>query len=230
MLSTLTPLDWLLEVLGNAKEFNEYAEGAKSIATILALFVGGVWTYQRFFQFRTGKPKINLTLEVAFIRRHSSQWIMSIDAILENKSSVRHQFNHFNFHIRYALPADALENRRATDRPSKKGLPAFWNKRKKQLKEWLYKLLGKKRPKAPERSSLSLRFPHTAANGSWLDDAEDKENRSAYGALEPGETDRWTFIACVPADAIVVLVTSELYGKRITSESFQATKVVGVPE
>jgi uncharacterized membrane protein len=49
-----------------------------------------------------------------------------------------------------------------------------------------------------------VKFPHPAAEGSWLADAEDVDQRLEYGALEPGESDRWTFIACVPVNATMV--------------------------
>ena len=170
-------MDWLLRIVSDHEKFKDYAAGLQSIATILAIFVGAIWTYQRFFQFRTGKSKINLALEVVFVRRHSSQWVIAVDAIIENKSSVRHQFNDFDFRIRYLLPSDPLENKRATERPPKKGIRAFWHKTKKQLKKWWYKLLRKKTPKPGEKSSLSLEFPHMAANGSWLDDAKEERDR-----------------------------------------------------
>ena len=67
-------VNWLLNVLRNAEEFKNYAAAVQSIVTTLALFVGGIWVLRQFSRFRKGKPKINLTLEVGFIRRQGSQW------------------------------------------------------------------------------------------------------------------------------------------------------------
>jgi hypothetical protein len=52
--------------------------------------------------------------------------------------------------------------------------------------------------------------------------------RLDYGALEPGESDRWTFIACVPVNATMVRAQSELFDER-SKESWDAIKVVLVP-
>jgi hypothetical protein len=70
----------------SSEEFKNYAAGLQSIATILALLLGGIWTYRRFIQFRESKPKIDLNLEVTFIRNQDSQWIITVAALLENKS------------------------------------------------------------------------------------------------------------------------------------------------
>ena len=70
---------------------------------------------------------------------------------------------------------------------------------------------AKKGDEAQKVITLSAKSPWVAATGSWLDDAEQHEDRLDYGALEPSETDRWTFIACVPEDATMVLAYSELF-------------------
>jgi hypothetical protein len=66
-----------------------------------------------------------------------------------------------------------------------------------------------------------VKFPHPAAKGSWLADAENVEERLDNGALEPGEGDRWTFIACVPVNATMVRAQSELFNE-ISKESWDA--------
>src|SRR6266446_2466751 len=55
-------MSWL-----KSEDFKNYSAGWQSIATILALFVGGSWVYWQFIQFREAKPKIDLTIDVVFI-------------------------------------------------------------------------------------------------------------------------------------------------------------------
>src|SRR5260221_2655669 len=123
----------------------------------------------------------------------ATQWIITVEALLENKSKARHQFDDFIFEIRYTLPADELQNKKVDD-----------------------------------ETTLSAKFPHVAAKGSWLNDAEDPDDRDDYGVLEPAETDRRTFIACVPKNATMLRACSELFEEG-TDESWQAIKVMAVP-
>jgi hypothetical protein len=99
----------------NSEAFKNYAAGWQSIATFFALFVGGWWTYSRFIRFRAGKPKIDLRVEVAFIREQASQWIITVEALFESKSKVRHEFEDLIFEIRYTLPTDELQNKKVDD-------------------------------------------------------------------------------------------------------------------
>jgi hypothetical protein len=103
-------MDWLLATLRDHVVFKDYATGAQSIATVVALFLGGWWTYLKFFKFREGKPKIDLTLDVIFVRRQGAQWIITVEALVENKSKGRHKFKDLTFEIRYTLPSDELKN------------------------------------------------------------------------------------------------------------------------
>ena len=182
----------------SSEDFKNYTAGWQSIATIAALLVGGIWTWQRFFQFREGKPKIDLELEVNFVRRQMGKLVVTVEALLENKAKIRHKFKDFTFDIRYTLPSDELENAISKD-------------------------------KAGQDIALSLKFPHSAAKGSCLDDAEDLDARMDYGALEPGESDRWTFVACLPQDATMIRAWSELYDEQ-SEESLEATRVWAGPK
>ena len=81
----------------SSEDFRNYAAGAQSIATIAALVIGAVWTWRRIFQFRVGKPKIDLTLNATFvqIQRQKGKWIVAVEAFLENKAKVRQKFKDF---------------------------------------------------------------------------------------------------------------------------------------
>jgi len=116
----------------NSEDFKNYAAAVQSIVTILVLVLGGLWAY---FRFREGKPKIDLTLDVVFIRRQGTQWIITVEAFLESKSKVRHKFKDFTFEIRYTLPSDKLKNEKTEDKRTRKGFAALLH----QIKMWLKK-------------------------------------------------------------------------------------------
>ena len=90
---------------------------------------------------------------MAFVQRQKGKWIVTVEALLENKVKVRHKFKDFTFDIRYVLPSDELKNE-------------------------IIKI------KDGKEIVLSARFPHVAANGSWLEDAESADDRLDYGALK----------------------------------------------
>jgi len=93
------------------EEFNHLAGGISSIATILALIVGGIWTYRRFVRTREAFPKIEFTVDVAFVHKQAGFWVIEAIANLENKGLVRHSVTKFTFDLRYMLPSDAVEER-----------------------------------------------------------------------------------------------------------------------
>jgi hypothetical protein len=76
--------------------------------------------------------------------------------------------------------------------------------------------------------ALSARFPHVAAKGSWLDDAENADDRMGYGALEPSESDLWIFVVCVPEDVTMIEVRSELHDEQ-SDESIVTKKIAAAP-
>jgi hypothetical protein len=213
---------WLV----NSEDFKNYTAACQSIITIVVLLGGGLWAY---FRFREGKPKIDLTLDVVFIRRQGTQWIITVEAFIQNKGRVRHKFKDFTLEIRYKLLSDELKNEKTEDKRTRKGLATSLHQTNILLNK-AYHWLPRKAAQIEKKkeTSLSVKFPHLAAKGSWLADVEDPDDRDDYGALEPGETDRWTFIACVPLNVTMVQAQSELYDKQ-SKESWEAIKVVAAP-
>jgi hypothetical protein len=93
----------------SCEEFNHLAGGISSIATTLALIVGGIWTYRRFVRTREAYPKIEFTVDLAFVRKQGGFWVVEAIANMENKGLVRHSIRKFTFDLRYMLPSDAVE-------------------------------------------------------------------------------------------------------------------------
>ena len=59
-----------------------------NVATVIALGVGGWWTYSRFFKNRTGKPKASMSHSVEDRRLTDDDLLMRVVIKLENTGSV----------------------------------------------------------------------------------------------------------------------------------------------
>jgi hypothetical protein len=59
-----------------------------NVATVIAIGVGGWWTYSRFFKNRTGKPKATMTHSVEDRRLTSDDLLVRVVIRLENTGSV----------------------------------------------------------------------------------------------------------------------------------------------
>ena len=59
-----------------------------NMATVIAIAVGGWWTYSRFFKNRTGKPKAAISLSVADRRLTGDDLLVRVVIRLENTGSV----------------------------------------------------------------------------------------------------------------------------------------------
>ncbi len=81
----------------------------ESLATVIALIVGGLWAYRRFVRQREDYPHIDFTVDLKFVAVHGDSWIVEIIACLENKGCVQHQISDFDFDLRYLEHSDELQ-------------------------------------------------------------------------------------------------------------------------
>jgi len=89
--------------------FKNLAAGVSSIATTLALAVGGWWTYQRFIRSRESTTRIDLDVDLAFVHRQHDNWIVEGVALLKNPGSVRLDVKAFTYDLHYAFSSDKFE-------------------------------------------------------------------------------------------------------------------------
>lgn len=76
----------------NPENFSHVAGSIESLATVVALGIGGYWTYRRFIRQRENCPFIEFTVDVHFVGRQGGKWIVELIAYLENKGKVQHWF------------------------------------------------------------------------------------------------------------------------------------------
>lgn len=91
------------------EEFNNWAGGIESLATVAALIIGAYWTYTRFVRQRDNFPLIEFTADVEFIGKHQDSWVVELTTTIENKGKVQHRISEFAFDLFALQDGDALE-------------------------------------------------------------------------------------------------------------------------
>jgi hypothetical protein len=92
--------------LSNIKDL---ADTVESVATVVALAVGGYWTYARFIRQRDDYAFIEFTLDMNFIGQQDGKWIVELIAYLENKGKVQHTFSDLSFDLEALYQGDRVE-------------------------------------------------------------------------------------------------------------------------
>ena len=81
-----------------------------SLATILALIIGGIWAYLRFVRQVEYFPHIEFGVDIQFVGLQNSEWLVELQALINNKGSVRHEIHDFQFDLRYLKKSDKLQD------------------------------------------------------------------------------------------------------------------------
>jgi hypothetical protein len=95
----------------------DIADGVKSLAEILAIICGGIWTYWLFVRHRQGKARINFDVGLDFIGIHDLRWVAEATAVIENRGFVRHEISEFRFEITYLASYGHLCQKQIPDPP-----------------------------------------------------------------------------------------------------------------
>jgi hypothetical protein len=94
-------------------DFQELTESIQSIFTVLAIIVGGYWTYNLYKVKREGLPRANIehNVNVIYISPSRNRLILSIDVIVENTGSVLLKLMPWQIIVRKILPPTDEMNR-----------------------------------------------------------------------------------------------------------------------
>jgi len=74
------------------------------------IIIGASWTYWKFVIQRASEPATNLDIDVKFVGKQDSKWIIEITATLENKSQARLEYKDLQITARYFLAGDKIED------------------------------------------------------------------------------------------------------------------------
>lgn len=92
------------------KEFSEFAGGIQSLASVIAIFIGGVWVYFKFIRQQENFSHVQSAAEIVPISKQGDSWIVELIAVLENKGKVTHQFEQFEFDLNGLSKEDAVRS------------------------------------------------------------------------------------------------------------------------
>jgi hypothetical protein len=80
----------------------------QSLATTLALIIGGLWAYTRFIYRREKEPRAEFDVDLTFVGTQDGRRLVEVIAHLENKGEVRHPVRNFKLHLLYLLSDDPV--------------------------------------------------------------------------------------------------------------------------
>jgi hypothetical protein len=132
---------------------------AKDSIEALAVIVGGWWTYKRFVRNRLDHAHIGFDLGLRFIAKHGDNWLVEVEAELENKGAVRQQLYQFEFRLRYLKPTDVLK-RGTPDLLKQVDVKHLAAKGEFFKKDWKYAFLE---PGTKQRFTYVAKLPVTAS-------------------------------------------------------------------
>jgi hypothetical protein len=90
------------------KERIEVIKAAQSLAAFVAAVVGGIWAYVKIVRRREHAPRVDFTVELAFIGEQQQRWLVDVRALVNNEGLVRHTFRDFSFELRALYHDDDL--------------------------------------------------------------------------------------------------------------------------
>lgn len=79
----------LSRVWAHFKADKEQYASLQALATIIAIIVGGIWTYTLTAQFRETQPKLTIKQEVSARKLRNGATLLRVDSVLTNSSKVR---------------------------------------------------------------------------------------------------------------------------------------------
>jgi len=92
----------------NLEQFEQLAGSIESLATVVALLIGGFWTYRKFIRQREDFPHIDFSVDLRFVAVQGDTWVVEVIAWLENKGKVQHRISDFYFELAYLKNSDEL--------------------------------------------------------------------------------------------------------------------------
>lgn len=71
----------------------------QSAATGIALLIGAIWAFYKFYRQRENYSLIDFTVDVEFHSQKDDWWIVELIAYIENKGKVQHRIQDFEFEL-----------------------------------------------------------------------------------------------------------------------------------
>ena len=91
--------------------FNDWTESIKNIVETIAVIVGGGWVLFRFGLFRERFPSMEIQNGINYIGENSSEYLIELYCIVENKGKVRKWIAPLDFELFYLKKNDIFESK-----------------------------------------------------------------------------------------------------------------------
>jgi hypothetical protein len=91
-------------VLYSLTEVKDFFGILQSFATIIAMIIGGIWTYRKFIKQRLLYPRINLSMSIDFMSVSQTHNLIHVAIFHENKGDTLLQSQHAELRLRQVLP------------------------------------------------------------------------------------------------------------------------------
>jgi hypothetical protein len=87
----------------------ESIKAIESVATLVALVIGAIWAYIKFRKRREHAPRIEFLVDIGFVGTLNDEWLVEVQAFVDNKGLVRHVFRKFDFSLRCLYETDPIK-------------------------------------------------------------------------------------------------------------------------
>jgi hypothetical protein len=135
-------------------------EAAAHLAQVLALALGGVWTYRRFIRQREDHARLDLTADLQFIGVQGDQHLAVVELAVTNDGVVRHRIQDLRFSLR-TTRAEASLVRGDEAILGQVLFPAVHYRDQRMFpKSWVWSFVE---PKATNRYRFAVLIPRTAS-------------------------------------------------------------------
>jgi hypothetical protein len=206
------------------ESFKNLTAGIQSIVTSVALIGGGIWAFFRFVVKRESAHKVDLDIDVTFVRKQRNNWMIECVALVKNPGNVRLDFKEFTYELHYALSSDDFSKQTTEEGTAKESNLDVRSLHFLLKRSWLKEGEDGNDGKVEEETKKAISPPVWSAL-QLVAAGEDDEDDYTY--LEPGERSRYAFPASLPADTTIVLLQCDFYDKNDHVESVR--KSYGVP-
>lgn len=90
--------------------FSDWTESIKNIIEVIAILIGGGWALYRFGLFRERFPSMEISNGINYIGENSSEYLLELYCVVENKGKVRKWLAPFDFELLYLEESDPFES------------------------------------------------------------------------------------------------------------------------
>lgn len=192
-------------ILCDISFWKDFFSIVQSAATAIALFVGGLWAWNRYYKQRENRPLIVFSADIKFHAIKNDYWIVELIAYIENKGKVQHRVSKFDF-ILEALRTEEMVKLDAEHRKQVK-FPFV-------LVESTFLPDGKNNTKAYETEEELMENKKNEQLQNKKEISSRRKKILEYFFIEPGLKNKYSYITRIPLNAEVVLMHTWFEYKR----------------